>query len=204
MHPRGASQDQSWAPANSAVQFRAQTTSIDVSPVTMSPSPLYVKLRSLAQIHAIPNDVEQLLSIRYPDAIHAWGHTHLVSRHSTLADRMDNTAFLAHLKSTGPYLDPARGGAEVHSITVDEYERRAVVHMSYFLVPAGSEEKVEQDLIWILKFTEGEDVEQVQIKESVEFIDATASARVGSVIRSVHGQLTDDVRGGITLQEGKL
>ena len=76
--------------------------------------------------------------------------------------------------------------------------------MSYFLVPAGSEEKVEQDLIWILKFTEGEDVEQVQIKESVEFIDATASARVGSVIRSVHGQLTDDVRGGITLQEGKL
>lgn len=77
--------------------------------------------------------------------------------------------------------------------------------MSYFLIPTGSTETVEQDLIWVLKFTdEGETeggVDGVLIKESVEFIDAAASSRLGSVVRSLHGELKEDVRGGITLKE---
>ena len=84
---------------------------------------------------------------------------------------------------------------------LDEHTRRAVVHMSYFRTAKGGEEVVEQDLIWTLRFTGEEDGEDVRIKESVEFIDASASARVGTLVRSVHGELAEDTRGGITLKE---
>jgi hypothetical protein len=163
----------------------------------MAPSALYKKMHALAQMHAVPDSMGQLLAIRAPDAVHSWGHNYLVSRHPTLADRMDNAAFLAHLKSTGLYL--GFGGSQIHDIIVDEQKRQAVVRMSYFLMPQGSEETVEHDLIWLLKFTDDEDAEVVLIRESVEFIDAAASARLGTVIRSLHGDLEAAVRGGITL-----
>lgn len=169
----------------------------------MAPSPLYSKLLSLAQAHANPKDEAEILSIRSPDARHAWGHNCLVSRNPGLQDRMDNAAFRSHLHTTGPYLDDGR--SEVHHIMIDENQRKAVIHMSYFLTPKGSKETVENDLIWILKFTdEGEvegGVDGILIKESVEFIDAAASSRLGTVIRELHGELNEGVRGGITLKE---
>ncbi|KAJ7146129.1 hypothetical protein C8R44DRAFT_756653 [Mycena epipterygia] len=169
----------------------------------MTPSPLYSKLLSLSQAHAVPDDLAHILAIRAPDAIHAWGHNYLLSRNPGLRDRMDNTAFEDHLKTTGPYLDHDR--SEIHDIIIDEHKRKSVIHMSYFLTPTGSTETVEQDLIWVLKFTdEGETeggVDGVLIKESVEFIDAAASSRLGTVVRSLHGELKENVRGGITLKE---
>ena len=96
----------------------------------------------------------------------------------------------------------------MHDVVVDEYKRTAIVHMSYYLMAKGSagDEVVENDLIWTLKFTEEAEqeaggLEGVRIKESVEFIDASASARVGTLVRSVHGELAEGVRGGITLKE---
>jgi hypothetical protein len=170
----------------------------------ISPSPLYDKLLSLAQAHASPKDAAHILSIRAPDALHAWGHNYLVSRNAGLQDRMDNAALNAHLHSTGPHIAGAR--TEVHDIVVDEHQRKATIHMSYFLTPTGSDETVENNLIWTLKFTEEGEVEGgvdgVLIKESVEYIDAAASSRLGSIIRSLHGELKEDVRGGITLKEG--
>lgn len=71
--------------------------------------------------------------------------------------------------------------------------------MSYLLRAAGSEEIVEQDLIWTLKFTDHQQVEEVLIRETVEFIDAAASSRIGEIIRAIHGEVNEDVRGGITL-----
>lgn len=71
--------------------------------------------------------------------------------------------------------------------------------MSYLLRPVKSSETVEQDLIWTLKFTDHEDVDKVLIRETVEFIDAAASSRLGEIIRGIHGEIGEDVRGGITL-----
>lgn len=169
----------------------------------MAPSALYTKLLSLSQAHATPKDGAEILSIRAPDARHAWGHNYLISRNPLLGDRMDNDAFKSHLHTSGPYLDSSR--TEVHDILIDEHQRKATIHMSYFLTPKGSKETVENDLIWLLKFTdEGETeggVDGVLIKESVEYIDAAASARLGTIIRDLHGELNKDVRGGFTLKE---
>lgn len=168
-------------------------------------SPLYSKLLSLSETHAKPNDLDQIMSIRAPDAIHAWGHNYLLSRSPGLRDRMDNDAFKAHLESTGPYLaaqDP-EVQPEVHDIIIDIVARKSAIHMSYFLTPEGSTETVENDLIWLLKFTDDDEVDGILIKESVEFIDPTASARLGTVIRALHGgKLNPEVRGGITLKQG--
>lgn len=76
----------------------------------------------------------------------------------------------------------------------------SVVHMSYLLRAEGSEEVVEQDLIWTLKFSTDELVDEILITESVEFVDAAASARVAEIVRGIHGNVKDDVRGGLTIQ----
>jgi hypothetical protein len=81
-------------------------------------------------------------------------------------------------------------------------KRKATIHMSYYLVPVGdSNEVVENDLIWLLTFTgSGEvqdDPEAVLIKNSIEFIDATASARIGVLIKATQGPLKQGVRGGV-------
>lgn len=164
----------------------------------MPPSNLYNKLLDLSRKHANPSSLDEILAIRSAEAIHAWGHRYLVSRNPKLGERMDNDAFEAHLKSTGPYL--ASGEGTIHGIIVDEYQRTSVIHMSYLLQPAKSDEKVEQDLIWTLKFTDEEDVDKILIKETVEFIDAAASSRAGEIIREIHGEVKEDVRGGITLR----
>lgn len=164
----------------------------------MEPSPLYKKLLELSTKHATPASLAEILAIRSPDAVHAWGHNHLVSRHPRLSERMDNAAFERHLRTTGPYLDAARPSV-VHSVVVDEHRRASVVHMSYFLRPVGSGETVEHDLIWTLGFTSEEDVEGIRVQESVEFIDAAASGRLGEIIRGIHGEVGVEVRGGITV-----
>lgn len=171
----------------------------------MTSSALYNKLLSLAQTHAEPESLEQILAIRAPDARHAWGHKHLVSKNPGLADIMDNNAFTAHLHSSGPYIEGK--GAKVHEIIVDEHKRKAVIHMSYFLAAKGSEETVEQDLVWVLTFTEETEEERsgnldgILINESVEFIDASTGMRVGSMARALYGELSEDVRGSITVTE---
>ncbi|KAJ6542883.1 hypothetical protein B0H19DRAFT_841523, partial [Mycena capillaripes] len=110
---------------------------------------------------------------------HYWGHNHLVSKNPCLQG-LDNAALEAHLQSTGMLLESL--GGEVTDIIVDEHTRKATLRMSYFLKPKGSEETVENDLIWVLKFTEEGEIEGgadgILIKESTEFIDATASARL--------------------------
>lgn len=170
------------------------------SAATMAPSALYAKLLSLANAHAT-GSFDTILSLRSPEARHSWGHNRLKSTNPSLQEVMDNAAFARHLQSTGPLLTVT--STKVHAILVDEVLRKATVHMSYYLVPVGSgdNEVVENDLIWLLSFTgPGEvqgDPEAVLIKDSVEFIDATASARIGVLIQAAQGPLKDDVRGGV-------
>ncbi|KAJ7572310.1 hypothetical protein C8J56DRAFT_990712 [Mycena floridula] len=173
----------------------------------MAPSALYSKLLSLSRSHAIPKDLEEILSIRAPDAIHGWGHNFLVSQNPVLQDRMDNTAFTAHLHNSGPYLESQR--CEIHDIIVDEHQRKSSIRMSYFLTPMGSTETVEQELIWTIKFTEEEEVpggiDGILIKESIEFIDAATGVRLGNIIREIHGEINKNVRGsfGIAIEPTK-
>lgn len=181
---------------------------------TNGPSPLYQRLRALALAHALPQSTAHLVSLRHARATHAWGHAHLVRRNAAgLAVVMDNAALAAHCASTGRYITSAgTKGAEVHEVTVDEWARRAVVRMSYYFRAKregdggddelGGDEVVENELIWTLKFTEEGEGDEVLIMESVEFIDASASARLGTLVRAVNGGVVgDDVRGGITLKE---
>ncbi|KAF7373207.1 hypothetical protein MSAN_00529300 [Mycena sanguinolenta] len=150
---------------------------------------LYAKLLSLSQTFASPPDLHTFLALRSPDARHCWGHNYLVSKNSTSLGSLDNAAFEAHLHSAGKWLDAL--GGEVTDIMIDEHKRKAVLRMSYFLKAKGSDETVENDLIWVLKFTdEGEvegGVDGILIKESIEFIDAAARARVG-VLGEMHGE----------------
>lgn len=170
------------------------------------PSPLYTRLHTLAQAHAVPDSLDHILSLRSPDAIHAWGHAYLVAKTPALQKRMDNAAFKEHLISSGPFFSGSR--TQVHEIIVDEERRRAVILMSYFLTIKGSgkdsgkEETVEHDLVWTLAFTDGEG-EDVLIKESVEYVDGAAGARMSALVREVHGGQPDGVTGsiGITLKE---
>ncbi|KIK60416.1 hypothetical protein GYMLUDRAFT_59533 [Collybiopsis luxurians FD-317 M1] len=162
----------------------------------MTPSPLYSKLFSLCEAHCNPPELDTILSIRSTDARHGWGHNRLVSLNPSLQGLMDNEGFKAHLLTTGPYLTAT---AKVHDIVVDEHQRKASARMSYFLKPTGSDEVVENDLIWTFKFTDDEDIDKVLIRESIEFVDASANFRVGRVAKQIHGELNKDVRGGIAI-----
>ncbi|OJD33861.1 uncharacterized protein BKCO1_27000102 [Diplodia corticola] len=173
------------------------------------PSPLYRHLHTLATSHALPHSVDHLLSLRHPSATHAWGHAHLVRTNPLLGDVMDNAAFAGHLASTGRYVASAAPGATVHEVVVDEWRRRAVVRMSYHLCAKrgaeggeGGAEVVENEVVWTLAFSSEEEVGEVRIVESVEFVDASASARLGTLVREANGgSVGEDVRGGITLRE---
>lgn len=112
---------------------------------------------------------------------------------------MNNEAFKSHIMTSGIYLDTS--SLRVHSIVVDEFQRRSTIHMSYFLKAKGTEEVVEHDLIWSLAFTDQLDVEGVLIKESVEFIDGAFGARMSALVRAAHGNVSDSTRGSITLLE---
>lgn len=162
---------------------------------------LYAKLLSLSETFANPPDFPTFLALRAPSARHYWGHNHLVSKNPCLQGQ-DNVAFEAHLKSTGRFLESL--GGEVTDIIIDEHKRKATLRMSYFLKANGSDETVENDLIWVLKFTEEGEVEGgvdgILIKESTEFIDATASARLGVLLREIHGELDQDVKGGVAIR----
>jgi hypothetical protein len=162
----------------------------------MAPSQLYSQLYELAKRHGEGDDI---LSIRSPDATHAWGHNRLVSLNPTLQDVMDNEAFAAHLNTTGRLL--AGFNHKIHHIIVDEHQRMATIRMSYYLSTITSDEVVENDLIWTLKFTkQGEikgDPNAVLIKESIEFVDATANARLGALIRDAQVKIGKDVKGGL-------
>ncbi|KAF7344994.1 hypothetical protein MVEN_01662200 [Mycena venus] len=151
---------------------------------------LYAKLLSLSQTFANPPDLPTFLALRAPDARHYWGHNYLVSKNPTLKSQ-DNVAFKAHLHSAGHLLETLSG--EVTDIMIDEHTRKATLRMSYFLKAKGSDETVENDLIWVLKFTEeGEvdgGVDGILIKESTEFVDAAARARLGVLLAEMHGDL---------------
>ncbi|KAJ6476403.1 hypothetical protein C8R45DRAFT_1009896 [Mycena sanguinolenta] len=150
---------------------------------------LYTKLLSLSQTFANPPDFHSFLALRSPDARHRWGHNYLVSKNPVSLGSLDNAAFEAHLHTAGQWLDAL--GGEVTDIMIDEHKRKAVLRMSYFLKAKGSDETVENDLIWVLKFTDegevGGGVDGILIKESIEFIDAAARARVG-VLGEMHGE----------------
>jgi len=148
------------------------------------------KLLSLSQTFANPPDLPTFLALRAPNTRHYWGHNYLVSKNPSLQSQ-DNVAFEAHLHSAGRFLETL--GGEVTDIMIDEHKRKATLRMSYFLKAKGSDETVENDLIWVLKFTgEGEvdgGVDGILIKESTEFVDAAARARLGVLIAEMHGEL---------------
>ncbi|KAJ7657756.1 hypothetical protein DFH06DRAFT_1327816 [Mycena polygramma] len=144
---------------------------------------LYAKLHSLSQIFASPPDFPTFLALRAPNARHYWGHNYLVSKNPCLQGQ-DNAAFAAHLKSTGRLLESL--GGEVTDIVVDEHARKATLRMSYFLKAKGLDETVENDLIWVLKFTDEGEMRR--------------RARGWGFCSEMHGELDEDVKGGVAIQ----
>lgn len=88
--------------------------------------------------------------------------------------------FILHLSTMVTSLLSCR--VVIHDIVVDEPASKVAVRNSFFLCPKGQlegqEEEVENDLMWIL----GMDSTGEKIESAVEFLDATATARIGELI----------------------
>jgi hypothetical protein len=127
-------------------------------------------------------DFEKLRTYCSPSFQHSWGHNYAVSVSPPLQGRHDFDGFVAHLQSMLPKL--ASWKAHVTDIVVDEVGMKAVLRISFWMVPKGKEEKdgVENDLLWILEMERGGDEEEVKIKGSTEFMDGLAAGRLRDVM----------------------
>lgn len=146
----------------------------------------YVKLYEIDLGAGKPMEMQQLQSYQADDFVQTWGHAYMVSQRPGLQGKLDKDRFRAHLQSMVPHLQHV--SATVHDVLVDERRRTATVQMTYFLTPKGASEASENDLVWLLEFDESGE----KIKSSKEYIDATASTRMGEIIKATKAVGSDD------------
>lgn len=139
---------------------RAFVTSTEISPA----SPFH------------PSMISTFLSFRTSDALHSWGHNYFVAHSPILPKgKVDNDTFMTRLNFVLPLLEVMH--CDVQDIIVDTRNLKAVVRVSLFMKPRGSEVTVENDLVWFLKLKEVEG--EVKIVESTEFVDVEAANALG-------------------------
>lgn len=67
----------------------------------------------------------------------------------------------------------------VVDVLVDEVRKGVMVRVSYYMKAKGSEEAVENDILWILDMEERTDgKEGMWVKQSKEFVDDVAAGRL--------------------------
>lgn len=66
----------------------------------------------------------------------------------------------------------------VTEVTVDEVKKRVVLRVSFWMVPKGTKEVVENDLLWKLEMDEG----GKKVQRSTEFIDGIAAGRLKEIM----------------------
>ncbi|ETS73931.1 hypothetical protein PFICI_13797 [Pestalotiopsis fici W106-1] len=126
-----------------------------------------------------PN-IDVLTSFMSSNFTLAWGHTYMTQRQPRLSKALDQAGFREHMGAMVPFIESTR--IVIHDIIVDEPARKVVVRASFCLCPKGQnegeKEAPENELMWILKF----DQEGEQLESAVEFLDATATARIGELV----------------------
>ncbi|KAF3013292.1 hypothetical protein E8E14_010265 [Neopestalotiopsis sp. 37M] len=126
-----------------------------------------------------PN-MDLLKSFMSPDFTLAWGHVHMTQQQPRLSKALDFAGFREHMGAMVPFIESTR--IVIHDSIVDEPARKVVVRASFFLCPKGQseghKEAPENELMWILQF----DKDGEQLDSAVEFLDATATARLHEII----------------------
>lgn len=128
-----------------------------------------------------PN-LDLLSSCMSPNFALSWGHIHMTKQQPRLSKTLDEAGFRQHLSTMVPFIESTR--VVIHDTIVDEPARKVVVRASFFLCPKGQgqdgaeKEEPENELVWILQFDE----EGAKVDAATEFLDATATARIGELI----------------------
>lgn len=128
-----------------------------------------------------PN-LDLLSSCMSPNFALSWGHIHMTKQQPRLSKTLDEAGFRQHLSTMVPFIESTR--VVIHDTIVDELARKVVVRASFFLCPKGQgqdgaeKEEPENELVWILQFDEAGG----KVDAATEFLDATATARIGELI----------------------
>jgi hypothetical protein len=145
-------------------------------------SEMYTQLHStaLAFIDAQAHDATQphgmnfarIESLCASDFEHSWGHNYAVSLNPRLQGTFSFAQFTKHLEAMLPNLDSFE--ITVTDVTVDEMLRKVVLRISFWMLAKGAEERVENDLVWVVEMDE----EGKKVRRSREFIDGIAAGRL--------------------------
>ncbi|KAF2111084.1 hypothetical protein BDV96DRAFT_582497 [Lophiotrema nucula] len=129
-------------------------------------------------------DHERIRAIRSENRFeHTWGHNYLVSTRPHLSGTHDVDGFIKHVGTMLPKLES--WDTDIRDVVVDEFAKRAIVRASYWMKPKGSEEPVENDIVWFLDMEE----DGKRVKKSVEFVDAAATGRIMEIMMKQAGQV---------------
>jgi hypothetical protein len=110
------------------------------------------------------------------DFEHSWGHNYAISMNVRLQGTHSFSQFTQHLETMLPNLESWE--TWVTDVTVDELKRKVVLRVSFMMVPKGSKEGVENDLLWMLEMDEG----AKKVRRSTEFIDGIAAGRLKEIV----------------------
>ncbi|KAK6072364.1 hypothetical protein SCUP515_07445 [Seiridium cupressi] len=125
-------------------------------------------------------DMDRLTSLMDPNFKQSWGHNYMIRERPGLQQILDRDGFHKHLSTMVPFLESCE--AVIHEVIIDEPASRVVVRNSFFMCPKGQnegdKEAPENDMIWILIMDETGG----RITSAQEFLDATATARIGELI----------------------
>lgn len=113
---------------------------------------------------------------------HSWGHNYFASTTPTTSGVLDVEGFISHMGTMVPRL--ASWHTEITDIVIDEARMMAVLRGSYYMLAKGTEEPVENDLVWFLTMKE----DGKTVRKSVEFIDAAAGRRLRNIMRDVSSE----------------
>lgn len=93
---------------------------------------------------------------------------------------LDKSGFLDHLGTMLPFIESVQ--PVIHDVVVDEPARKVVAQISFIICPreqdADRKEAVENELVYILTMDETCE----RIESAREFLDATATARIGELV----------------------
>jgi hypothetical protein len=149
-------------------------------PLVASQTYTQLHATALAFIDAQAQDPTQPLGMNFAriealctsDFEHSWGHNYSISLSPRLQGTLSFSQFTKHFEIMLPNLESYE--ITVTDVTVDEVMRKVVLRISFWMHAKGTEEKVENDLMWVVEMDE----EGKKVRRSREFIDGVAAGRL--------------------------
>jgi hypothetical protein len=119
------------------------------------------------------NHIEELCASDYQ---HLWGHNYTVSQNPRLQGIHSFSNFTKHLSAMLPNLKSWE--TTVTDVTVDEVNKAVFLRVSFWMVPKGAEETVENDMLWKLEMSD----DGKKVRKSTEFVDGIAAGRLKEIM----------------------